>query len=83
MEKTEREISNLKEKVTSLQAQMVEKDNKIGRIERELEDLKKERKKPSSTAKSTSAKPAIANGPVDKPGTIDEQPVLLLDPAGN
>jgi len=81
LEKKDQEISNLKEKVTSLQAQIVEKDNKIGRIEKDLDELRKQQaKSSSSTAKSTSAK-INGNGPVDKPGTIDEQPVLLVDPA--
>lgn len=70
----------MKEKVVSLGAQIVEKDNKIGRMEKELEDSRKQLAK--ATTKATSAKPANGNGPVDKPGTIDEQPVLLVDPAG-
>lgn len=82
LQKKEQEVSKLKEKVTSLQAQIVEKDNRIGRIEKELAEAKKQAKlASSSTAKSTSAK-ANENAPVDKPGTIDEQPVLLVDPAG-
>jgi len=79
-EKKEQEVSNLKEQVTSLQAQMVEKDNKIGRIEKELEEIKKQQAKAASSSTAKSAK-LNENAPVDKPGTLDEQPVLLLDPA--
>jgi len=82
LEKEDQEISKLKEKVVSLQAQIVEKDNKIGRVEKDLEGLKKQVEKTIlSGPKSTSAKPMVGNIGVDKPGTLDDQPVLLLDQA--
>ncbi|CAL8140648.1 unnamed protein product [Orchesella dallaii] len=78
-EKKEQEISELKENVVSLQAQIVEKDNKIARVEKDLEDFKQQLPKGiSSGSIPTSAKPMKE---VDKAGIVDDQPVLLLDQA--
>ena len=61
----------LKAKVVSLEAQLVEKSNKISAVEKELDEFQKGSRVSSSSPKSVS---------VD--AQYGQAPVLLSDPAG-
>lgn len=79
MQDKDKEVSEIKAKIVSLEAQLVEKSNKVSRLEKEV----KQKLVGSSTAKSGGEK-----GPVPAPAIEvahqddQEQPVLINDPAG-
>jgi len=79
----EKEVSDLKAKIVSMEAQLVEKVNKVTRIEKELKEAHKKLLENGSRGSSSTARSVSG---IKAPGVDvapqDAQPVLMSDPAG-